>query len=135
MMRNRPSVVGPSVIGIVLLLALAGAVRAWMPEEEQSTAGGNAQATPVGATACGSCHQRVRDQWLNGRHSKMVQAATTSTVRGDFSSGSTTLRGSRYGLRAANGQFFITESYLTGREQEHRVEYTLGNRRVQHYLT
>ena len=32
-------------------------------------------------------------------------------------------------------QYFITESYLTGKEREHRVEYTLGSRRIQHYLT
>jgi hypothetical protein len=65
----------------------------------------------------------------------MVQPASIASIQGDFSKPSVTLRGSRYGLRRANGQFFITESYLTGREQEHRVEYTLGNRRVQHYLT
>ena len=46
-----------------------------------------------------------------------------------------TLRGSRYRLRAENGEYFITESYLTGKEREHRVEYTLGSRRIQHYLT
>src|SRR5262249_49388994 len=33
------------------------------------------------------------------------------------------------------GAFYITESYLTGKPQEHRVDYTLGNRRIQHYLT
>jgi len=48
---------------------------------------------------------------------------------------SVALRGKNYGLRVENGRFFITESYLMGKEQEHRVEYTLGNRRIQHYLT
>ena len=31
--------------------------------------------------------------------------------------------------------YYITESTLTGKPQEHRVDYTLGNRRIQHYLT
>jgi predicted CXXCH cytochrome family protein len=92
-------------------------------------------ATVVGATACASCHQAQFDIWKGGRHSKMVQPATSASVRGDFSSGPVTLRGSAYRFRAEKGQFYITESYLTGKEQEHRVEYTLGNRRVQHYLT
>jgi predicted CXXCH cytochrome family protein len=89
----------------------------------------------VGAAACESCHQRTHDTWKSGRHSKMVQPATTASVKGDFSKGRVTLRGSAFRFRVEGGQFFITESFLTGKQQEHRVEYTLGNRRIQHYLT
>ena len=35
----------------------------------------------------------------------------------------------------ADGAYFITESNITGTPREHRVEYTLGSRRIQHYLT
>ena len=45
------------------------------------------------------------------------------------------LNGSRYRFRVEGDQFFIAESFLTGKEQEHRIEYTLGSRRIQHYLT
>jgi len=89
----------------------------------------------VGAAVCATCHQEIHATWSNGRHSKMLQPATTATVKGDFAKGWMTLRGNRYRVRAANGEFFITESYLTGTEQEHRIEYTLGSRRIQHYLT
>ena len=65
----------------------------------------------------------------------MIQAATPAAVKGDFSKSGATLQGRRYGFRAADGQYFITESELTGKPQEHRVEFTLGSRRVQHYLT
>ncbi len=65
----------------------------------------------------------------------MVQPATAKAVQGDFARGRVVLRGLTYGLRQANGAFYITESYLTGKPQEHRVDYTLGNRRIQHYLT
>jgi len=92
-------------------------------------------ATVVGAQACAPCHRDMHDTWLSGRHSKMLQPATASSVIGDFSAGSTVLHGNRFQLRSANGAFFIAESYLTGKLQEHRVEYTLGSRRVQHYLT
>lgn len=89
----------------------------------------------AGAAACGKCHASVNHTWSSSRHSKMVQPATIAGVVGDFGRGAVTLRGSVYRFRAQAGAFYITESYLTGKPQEHRVQYTLGNRRIQHYLT
>src|SRR4051812_19486258 len=119
---------------LLINLALAAGVR---PQAIQtpSVRAAAADADFVGATACASCHQRMHETWKSGRHSRMVQPATTASVIGDFSKGAVTLRGSRYRFRISEGQFFITESSLTGKEQEHRVEYTLGNRRIQHCLT
>jgi hypothetical protein len=34
-------------------------------------------------------------------------------------------------LPQRDGTYYITESHLTGQPQEHRVDYTLGNRRIQ----
>ena len=65
----------------------------------------------------------------------MVQPATKSSVQGDFSRGKITLRQETFELREKNGAYYITDSYLTGKPQEHRVDYTLGNRRIQHYLS
>jgi len=62
----------------------------------------------------------------------MVQPAKTAAVKGDFSRGRITLRGDNYTLRQRDGVYYITESYLTGKPQEHRVDYTLGSRRIQH---
>jgi hypothetical protein len=64
----------------------------------------------------------------------MVQPATAASVQGDFNGGVVELRGHPYVLWQRNGAFYITESYLTGKSLEHRVEYTLGNRRIQLYL-
>jgi len=89
----------------------------------------------VGAAACARCHQSIHDTWTTGRHSRMIQPASAASVVGDFAKGPLTLRGQRYSVRAGSGGYFITESELTGKQQEHRVEYTLGSRRVQHYLT
>jgi predicted CXXCH cytochrome family protein len=72
---------------------------------------------------------------MQSRHSKMVQPATKSAVQGDFTRGILLLHGAGYKVREAAGVFYITESTLTGNPQEHRVDYTLGNRRIQHYLT
>ena len=69
----------------------------------------------VGAQACAACHRQLYETWLSGRHSKMLQRATAASVVGDFSKGGVTLNGNSF--------------------QERRVEYTLGNRRIQHFLT
>jgi predicted CXXCH cytochrome family protein len=119
-------------IAIVLAVAWAALARTGASQPP----GVNAEPTRgfVGAQACASCHQQIHETWKGGRHSKMVQPATAASIKGDFSKGSVTLHGVAYRLRVANGEYFIT-SALTGKEQEHRVEYTLGSRRIQHYLT
>ncbi len=89
----------------------------------------------VGAAACRTCHAREFQTWAGSRHSKMVQPATARSVQGDFTHPKIVLRGETYLLSARNGAFYITESYLTGKPREHRIQYTLGNRRIQHYLT
>ena len=65
----------------------------------------------------------------------MVQPATAASVRGDFTGRRVILRGESYLLHMRAGRYYVTESYLTGKPQEHRIDYTLGNRRIQHYLT
>jgi predicted CXXCH cytochrome family protein len=92
-------------------------------------------ATYVGAAACAKCHAEQSRKWSGSRHSKMLQPATAASVNGDFTRGAVQLRSLEYRLAQRNGAYFITESYLTGKPQEHRVDFTLGNRRIQHYLT
>lgn len=89
----------------------------------------------VGAAACQKCHLKEYQVWSGSRHSKMVQPATTQAVRGDFDRGAVTLRAQAFRVRQRGGEFYITESCLTGKPVERKVEYTLGNRRIQHYLT
>jgi predicted CXXCH cytochrome family protein len=89
----------------------------------------------VGAETCGKCHAEINHQWAQSLHSKVMQLATERSVEGDFAQRTVVLRGSTYLLRYRNGNYYITESDLTGKPWEHRVEYTLGKRRVQHYLS
>jgi predicted CXXCH cytochrome family protein len=117
-----------SVITVTLLLTIVWSITTLSQPDRA------AEPTFVGAQACAACHRETHAEWKGGRHSKMVQPATASTVLGDFSK-DVTLQGNRYRLRVANGEYFVSESYLTGKEQEHRVEFTLGSRRIQHYLT
>src|SRR5262245_41380766 len=94
-----------------------------------------AQAGYVGAARCGECHRAMTAKWTSGRHSRMLQPASAASVVGDFSPRRLELRGRRYELRADGDAFFITEGDLGGGAGERRVDYTLGSRRIQHYLT
>ena len=113
-----------SVVTVSLCLVLAWSIHAFSQPDRP------AGPTFVGAQACAACHQQIHAEWKGARHSKMIQPATPGSVLGDFSK-DLTLKGNRYRLRVANGQYFVSESYLTGKEQEHRVELTLGSRRIQ----
>jgi hypothetical protein len=89
----------------------------------------------VGAKACLACHADVYARWDRSRHSKMVRPATPEGVRGDFSVGRIELRNEPYRIETTEGKYFISESRLVGKSTRHQVLYTLGNRRIQHYLT
>ena len=89
----------------------------------------------VGAARCAECHTAMAAKWRSGRHSRMLQPASAASVVGDFSAGRLELRGRRYAVRAGDGAFFITEGDLEGGARERRVDFTLGGRRIQHYLT
>src|SRR5262245_48777773 len=89
----------------------------------------------VGAAKCGECHAGIHKKWAGARHSKMLQLATPQTVLGDFSKGIVTLRGARFSLEQAGDRYVIRGPFPAGREEALRIDYTLGSRRVQHYLT
>jgi len=95
----------------------------------------SSEAAYVGAAACAKCHGAEYRKWSQARHGKMLQPATPSSVKGDFAAGQVKLRGSTYRVRVDSGAYYITESYLSGEPQQHRIDYTLGSRRIQHYLT
>jgi predicted CXXCH cytochrome family protein len=110
-------------VGTLLLLTVA------LPLQGQSDKG------YVGADACAACHANINHKWAESLHNKIMQPATERTVEGNFALGKVVLRGSTFLLQHHDGNYFITESILRGQAWEHRVEYTLGNRRFQHYLT
>lgn len=118
---GRTSLVGS--LGALLLLTVALPLPA---QREKSY---------VGAEACAKCHAAIHQKWTNSLHNRIMQPATERSVEGDFAQGKVVLRGATYLLERRDGGFFITESDLTGKPWEHRVEYTLGARRIQQYLT
>jgi predicted CXXCH cytochrome family protein len=96
---------------------------------------GQADGDYVGADACAKCHANLSHKWAESLHSKIMQPATERSVEGDFAVSKVVLRGATYLLRHHDGSYFITESTLRGTPWEHHVDYTLGGRRIQQYLT
>jgi hypothetical protein len=88
----------------------------------------------TGAKACRECHATTHSSWTNGRHSRMLQEAKPASVIPPFR-GALTLRGQEYRLLEEGETYFIIESYLQRNPVRRRVDYTLGSRRVQHYLS
>jgi tetratricopeptide (TPR) repeat protein len=122
----------PRALGalVLLLLSIASPPHASSRQGQET----NSQPQYVGSKACAECHADVTHEWLGSRHSKMVQPATPQGVIGDFSRGTVELRGLPYVLQKQGSDYYITESYLTGKPWKHKIQYTLGNRRMQHYL-
>ncbi len=89
----------------------------------------------VGAEACAKCHAVIHHEWAGSRHSKMIQLATNDSVKGDFTQYKVVLRGATYLLNHRDNNYYVTESDLAGKPREHRIEYALGDRRFQQYLT
>jgi predicted CXXCH cytochrome family protein len=88
----------------------------------------------VGSQACRECHAATHSSWTNGRHSRMIQNATSRSVISAFDR-TVSLRGKDYRLEREGEAFFVVEAYLQPQPTRRRVDYTLGSRRVQHYLS
>jgi len=112
-----------SGLGLSFLLAIA------LPLLGQSDNGN------VGAAACAKCHAVINHQWAGSLHGKMMRRATTESVEGDFSRGKVALHGSSYVVQHRDGKYYVTESELNNKATEHLIDYTLGSKRIQHYLT
>lgn len=89
----------------------------------------------VGAARCAECHRDKHQTWSGARHSMMLQPASPETVVGDFAVTTITLRGSTFTLGREGERFVVQGSFPTAAPEKHQVDFTLGSRRVQHYLT
>ena len=92
-------------------------------------------ASYAGAAVCAKCHGAIHQEWVSSRHGKLMRLATPASVLGDFTASQVMIGGSPYVFHRAGASYSITESVLTGKPWEHAVEFTLGDRRFQHYLS
>ncbi|MBI4471153.1 MAG: HEAT repeat domain-containing protein [Acidobacteria bacterium] len=125
--------------GVFLLLLSACLVscRAPIPATEpESASKSEAAAEYIGSAACGRCHTDKHSDWSQSLHSRMIQKAETAAVLGDFTLNNTLeYEGWRFRMILDSGRPWVIEWDPRGREQRYAVDYTLGSKRIQHYLS
>jgi predicted CXXCH cytochrome family protein len=90
----------------------------------------------LGSKACARCHQTDYDQWERSLHVRMTQPIADAVVLGDFSNGTRfAAHGREFEVGRANGQPFIKVTFGTAKPETFPVDYTLGFKRFQGYLS
>ncbi len=93
-------------------------------------------AKPAGSKSCEKCHSEHFQRWQDSAHSKMVQLPTPQTVRGDFTTDNTLRwKGYLYRMFIRDGAYFMEVSPPQGGKTTYHVDYTVGSKRVQGYMS
>ncbi len=96
----------------------------------------NALSLYTGSQECRRCHEDQYASWQRALHLKMTRGTAQSEVLGDFRNGT---RFSKYGrsyeMSSRDGRYFITVTRRGSDPETFEVNYTLGARRFQGYLS
>lgn len=90
----------------------------------------------LGSDACARCHQGAHEQWQRSLHIKMTKPIAEATVLGDFRPNTRFEdhgRSYEFGMRA--GRPFVRVSHDAAPAETFDVQYTLGAKRYQGYLS
>ncbi|HET9705820.1 MAG TPA: cytochrome c3 family protein [Vicinamibacterales bacterium] len=100
------------------------------------------QAPPVsageylGSGACARCHDVEHTQWKNSLHIKMTKPVAEATIAGDFTDGTKFSDHDRsYTFGRKDGRPFVSVSFGGRPPETFTVDYTLGAKRYQGYLS
>jgi len=90
----------------------------------------------LGSAACARCHQEDFDQWQRSLHIRMTKPLAEATIVGDFSEGTRFVdHGRTFEFGRADGKPFMKVTFGSGTPQTFPVDYTLGHKRYQGYLS
>ena len=96
----------------------------------------DAQADYLGSQACARCHDVEHQQWRNSLHVKMTKPIAEATIAGDFTAGTRFADHDRsYTLGMKDGKPFMTVAFGGAPPQTFPIDYTLGAKRYQGYLS
>jgi predicted CXXCH cytochrome family protein len=131
-----------SLSATVMLLAIAVCASDFAAAPEASAAASSRQAVQgpssdyLGSQSCAKCHDVVHTQWKNSLHIKMTKPVAEATIVGDFRDGTKFADHDRsYTFGMKNGKPFITVSFGDRPPETFVVDYTLGAKRYQGYLS
>jgi predicted CXXCH cytochrome family protein len=111
--------------------------RSRLPTSAEAAVGEQAVSTEyLGSESCARCHDVEHTQWKNSLHIKMTKPVAEATVVGDFRDGTRFADHDRsYTFGTKNGKPFITVAFGGGPPETFVVDYTLGAKRYQGYLS
>jgi predicted CXXCH cytochrome family protein len=90
----------------------------------------------LGSQSCAKCHDVEHTQWKNSLHIKMTKPVAEATIVGDFREGTRFADHDRsYTFGTRNGKPFVTVSFGGRPPETFTVDYTLGAKRYQGYLS
>lgn len=92
-------------------------------------------ATFIGSSACAPCHRNRHREWKQSLHSRMIQRAGPH-ILGDFQKENLLVaEGARFQMSVENGLYWVEEVDARGKRTKFRVDFTLGSKRNQHYIS
>lgn len=90
----------------------------------------------VGSKACARCHQDAFEQWERSLHIRMTKPIAEATIVGDFRDGTRFADHDRaFEFGTSNGKPFVKVTFGTAPPETFQVDYTLGAKRYQGYLS
>ena len=90
----------------------------------------------TGAEACATCHPIAYKEWHGSLHRRSMQVPSVETVRGDFTQNNTyTYGGMTSRMFVRDGTHFMETDGANGKREVYPVEYAIGDRDTQWYLT
>jgi hypothetical protein len=92
--------------------------------------------TYVGSAACQTCHPSQYKQWHQSLHVQMTKPIAQARIEGDFSPGAhLEAYGRSYRMERSGGRYTVSVSTNGGPAATYQVDYTLGAKRFQGYLS
>src|SRR5262245_8229287 len=106
------------------------------PTHYPAVPAGTRSADYIGSNNCGSCHKEAYQQWRSSLHIRMTKPIAEATVVGDFSGAATLAdHGRSFEFGTANGEPFMRIAFGTAKPETFKIDYTLGAKRYQGYLS
>ncbi|HXI28599.1 MAG TPA: multiheme c-type cytochrome [Vicinamibacterales bacterium] len=126
---NRSAAAALALAVAVLATAIAYAQTYQTPAAAQPRA-------YVGSGACEKCHADEFTSWRRALHVQMTKPIAEARVEGDFSPGTRVEQNGRaYAMEAKDGRYTIAVAHDGRPAEKFQVDYTLGARRFQGYLS
>ncbi len=109
---------------------------AWSEKQPQEHREWVKEAKLAGSKSCEKCHPEHFQRWQDSVHSKMVQIPKAETVVGDFTDENLLhWKGYTYKMFMKDDKFFMTVRPPRGEGTTYPIDYTVGSRRIQGYMS